>query len=334
MRPVIPPLSSVLAVGKNRSNPAVACGMKEYLSPKQLGHALGVSEASVKRWCDKGRIHAVRTEGGHRRLPIASVLRYLRETQAALVRPEILGLPPSTGQGERQLAKVKRHMRQALEEGDGERFRRLAFNLYLGGQSCADICDLFTAGVFHELGELWEHGSVEIYQERRACEICLRLLHELRSALPAIPENAPYALGATLKGDSYTLASTMAELVLREGEWRAETLGTDLPAPTICRAIEEEKPQLFWLSVSHIASETAFLEQYESIYEAVQQVGAAVAVGGRALSEGLRRQMVYTTFCDQMRHLVALADTLKSKRTSAEEGTGGPGQENPGGERP
>ena len=71
----------------------------EQLTPKQVARAIGVSEASLKRWCDKGLIEMVRTVGGHRRLPLSSVLQFLRSSGHQLVRPEILGLPPTTGTG-------------------------------------------------------------------------------------------------------------------------------------------------------------------------------------------------------------------------------------------
>jgi excisionase family DNA binding protein len=65
--------------------------MKELITPKQVARAIGVSESSLKRWCDRGLIPTVRTAGGHRRLPISGVLSYLRETGHEMVRPELLG---------------------------------------------------------------------------------------------------------------------------------------------------------------------------------------------------------------------------------------------------
>ena len=67
--------------------------IKAFLTPKDLADALGVSESSLKRWCDRGLIPMVRTAGGHRKLPISGVLSFLRETQHELVSPELLGLP-------------------------------------------------------------------------------------------------------------------------------------------------------------------------------------------------------------------------------------------------
>jgi MerR family transcriptional regulator, light-induced transcriptional regulator len=73
--------------------------MHEHLTPKQVARAIGVSEASLKRWCDKGLIHSVRTAGGHRRLPLADVMSFLRKSGHPLVSPEVLGLPAVSSRG-------------------------------------------------------------------------------------------------------------------------------------------------------------------------------------------------------------------------------------------
>ena len=59
--------------------------MRHVLSPKELAQAIGVSESSLKRWADEGLLRATRTAGGHRRIPLAEAIRFLRDTQATLV---------------------------------------------------------------------------------------------------------------------------------------------------------------------------------------------------------------------------------------------------------
>ena len=71
--------------------------MKTQVSPKQLARAIQVSESSIKRWCDQGAISTVRTAGGHRRIDMTDVMRFLRDHRYAIVRPEVLGLPAPDG---------------------------------------------------------------------------------------------------------------------------------------------------------------------------------------------------------------------------------------------
>ena len=71
--------------------------MSQFFSPKEVALAIGVSESSLKRWVDKGLIPAEKTGGGHRRLQLDAVLRYIRDEGKGLANPEIIGLPAETG---------------------------------------------------------------------------------------------------------------------------------------------------------------------------------------------------------------------------------------------
>ncbi len=159
--------------------------MRDLLTPKQVARALDVSESSIKRWCDKGVISAQHTAGGHRRITMSGLIQFVRQGDHELVHPEALGLPPTSGQTARVVDRARDQMAEALIAGDELRCRQIAIDLYLAQHSLSVLCDQVFASAFRMIGELWESGSAEIYQERRSCEILLRLLHELRSILPS-----------------------------------------------------------------------------------------------------------------------------------------------------
>ena len=140
-------------------------------------------------------------------------------------------------------------MYDAGKNGDGVSCRQILFNLLLTGQSLSWRGDEVLAAVMRQVGEQWSCHELDPYQERRGCEICLRALHELRRALPPPGPEAPVALGGTPDSDPYTLATVLVDLVLTQAGWRAQSLGSGLPFETLRRAIEEQRPRLFWLSV-------------------------------------------------------------------------------------
>lgn len=284
--------------------------VRELLTPKQVARAIGVSSASLKRWCDKGIIASVRTAGGHRRLPMNGVISFIRQTGHALVRPEALGLPATIGLGNTVQSYSLAQFRSALEIGDEDQARGVLFNLYLAGHTLCDIADKIIAATFHAIGEGWAQGHTEIYQERRAIEIAIRCIFELRQVLPPPAPSAPHAIGATTEGDPYTLPTTLIELVLREAGWRADSYGPNHPFETLARAIQQSKPRLLWLSVSTIPSVDDFLTRYATLYETATAAGVAIVVGGRALTTEIRSQMTYAAYCDQFRHLVSYAASL------------------------
>jgi methanogenic corrinoid protein MtbC1 len=269
-----------------------------------------VGVGQVKRWSDQGKIGSFRTAGGHRRVPVSSIVAYLRETDQPLVEPGVLGLPAIRDSRQCGLAKSRGLLEAALEAGDSDQAVGLLINLYVGGYAAAEICDQCVAPVFHSIGDRWECGSVEVYQERRACQIATRFVHRLRELLPPEPASAAVACGGTMGCDPYTLATIMVELTLREVGWQAQSYGSGLPVETLLAALEKDRPRLFWLSVSAIELPEEFLAEYGQLYKSASAIGVPVVVGGRALTKELRREMVYATFCDTLRQLTAFAETL------------------------
>lgn len=285
--------------------------MKDLVTPRQVAQAINVSESSLKRWCDQGLIPTVRTAGGHRRLLVNGVLSFLRESGYPLVNPEILGLPPATQGGRgRKLTSERDRLIAALVGGDEAACVEIVLNLYLAEIPLSVICDDVFAPVLSSIGDKWGCGEVAVWQERRSCEICHRVLHEMRRALPELPATAPIAVGGTVDGDPYTLASAMAEVTLREHGWRASSLGSMIPFLSLRQAMCDMRPKLFWLSVSVVRDPPGFLEEFRRLSELAAENQVAVVVGGKALTPELRKQMRYAAHCDTFGHLEQFAAQL------------------------
>jgi len=280
--------------------------MQKLLTPKQVARSIGVSESSLKRWCDRGVIQTERTAGGHRRLRVGDVLRFLQSNEMQLVRPEVLGLPPGTGARPRVVDRVEDKLSESLLAGDHEIARRLILDLYINGSEVLAICDKVITPVLHKIGEYWDCGDAEVYQERRACEIVSRILYELQGILPQAPPQAPLALGGTPSGDYYRIPTQMVELVFLESGWRASSLGSCLPFETMAAAVQMHRPQLCWLSVSHIEDEIAFLSGFLDFREALPG-DTKLVLGGQALTVQLLEQLQPTAFCDNLRTLQVVA---------------------------
>lgn len=291
--------------------------MNELLTPKQVSRAIDVSESSIKRWCDKGEIPTHYTAGGHRRIALSTVLNLVREGKHRLVNPEALGLPATSGQTFRVLERARESLTEAILAGNEARCRQLVIDLFLAEHNMGTICDEVIAASFAEIGDRWSCGDVEVYQERRGCEIVLRIMRELRWLLPPVDERALLAMGGAPSGDQYSLGTTMVEVVLRDAKWNAVSLGDNLPFHTMDAAIRRHRPQLFWLSCSYIENATEFLEGYNTLY-AEFNTDVAFVVGGRALTEVLTRQMKFSAWCSNMQHLEGFAQTLRLALTNRE----------------
>jgi MerR family transcriptional regulator, light-induced transcriptional regulator len=288
--------------------------VEDQLTTRQVAEALNVSESSVKRWCDRGAIPTVRTLGGHRRIPLDGFLRFLEETnrEALVSKPkESNSCETPTLEACCDVAALLPQFEKAVIEGNELKCLTVLTQYYSQNSSFAKLADDFIAATFHRLGELWDCGSLEIYQERRGCEVCHRVLHDFRRLLPAPPANAPVAIGASPSGDQYSLPNQLIELVLQECSWQATNLGPNLPFETIASAVATYQPRLLWLSVSYLEDEESFVQNYCEFQKYLPSQ-TIVVLGGRALHDRLRPRLKYTGHCDNMQQLSAFASAVRS----------------------
>ncbi len=305
--------------------------LESSFSPKQVAQALQVSESSVKRWCDRGVIRTDRTHGGHRRIPLEYLMEFLESTNRRIVDPDAIGLRDHRQlnrdalagleqQAERMGGRagvlpddsmLREQFERALLAGDEEQCRKVISSWYTLHGGMVSVADELLAPTFHAIGELWECGRADVYQERRGCEICIRLIHELRRLVCEPASDAPLAMGGTSEGDHYQVANQLIEIIFREAGWRTISLGSGVPFSSLLSAIERYRPKVFWLSVSYVADEAAFLKQFQDFATAVP-AGTMLVVGGRCLTEALRRKMQFSAYCDSLRQLSMLARNLQA----------------------
>ena len=230
--------------------------MEKLLTTKELAEAIGASESSLRRWTNSGAIRTSRTVGGHRRIPLSEAVRFIRESRATVVRPQVLGLAGgdrvARGAGDPSGAPsaAEESIYRGLVAGDSARVSADVLGLYLGGVSLAAIFDGPLAGAMHRVGELWRHDSSGILVEHRASDICIQAVNQLRQLLAPPDPGAPAAVGGAAPGDPYLLPSMMASAVLAEAGLRQTNYGPHTPLDALGDAAEEQGATLVWLSVS------------------------------------------------------------------------------------
>lgn len=304
--------------------------LESSFSPKQVAQALQVSESSVKRWCDRGVIRTDRTHGGHRRIPLEYLMEFLESTNRRIIDPQAIGLQDHRQLNRDALARLESQasertddgslvsdpmlrdqFQRALLAGDEEQCRKVISSWYTLHGGMVSVADELLAPTFHAIGELWECGRADVYQERRGCEICIRLIHELRRLVSEPISDAPLAMGGTSEGDHYQVANQLIEIIFREAGWRTISLGSGVPFSSMLSAIERYRPRVYWLSISYIADEDSFLKQFQDFATAIPN-GTMLVVGGRCLTESLRRRMQFSAYCDSLRQLSMLARSLQA----------------------
>lgn len=292
--------------------------MKSVLSPKDLGAAIGVSESSLKRWADSGRLQVARTAGGHRRIDRSEAIRFVRSQGFALERPGILGLEDidavSTGPDMDDPATA---LHTALSNGEAERARGLALARYVEGMPLSLIIDRMIAPAMRAIGDRWRHGEDGIMIEHRAADICSQILDRVRS-LGVIGPDRCTAVGGGPTDDPYVLPSLMAASVLASEGWNEVNLSANTPPTVLARAAVESQANLVWVAFSTEDSANRARQVIADLRSALADAGlkASIVIGGPAINAMTSLNIPGVYHALSMTELAAFAQGLRSSQTS------------------
>ncbi len=253
-----------------------------FLSPKELAQAIGVSESSLKRWADDGKLVVTRTAGGHRRIALQEAVRFVRAGAHRLRDAAVLGLEAAVATGSDDDLNVV--LRTALQGGDALACRALVVGSFLRGRTLASLCDGPMRCAMEAIGAQGRHdGSLEgIAVEHLATGITQQLLAQCRMLLPDPVPLAPLALGGCLEGDAQVLPSAMAATTLTECGWRALDLGPSTALGVLKAAIARHRPALVWRAISVVADAPAVVRELRGLAGELGRIPLVVAGPGVA----------------------------------------------------
>ena len=287
----------------------------QLFSPKQIGLALGVSEASIKRWVDKGIIECIKTDGGHRKIPMFALMDYIKKNNADLVNPEAVNIPVTSGRIKDKMGKSFDELQEGFKNCDEYKIQGIIYDLYTSGQTPEKIFDELLAPSLHQLGCEWEDGNVDAFQERRAIQICIRTLYGFNQFFPQPDKGAPIALLGTLSGDPYTIPPLMIEVCLRAKGWKTEFLGNDLPVVSYAKAIEMYQPDLIVISMSCCDDEDETTKELLGLEEVALMNKCGFILGGRAVPneavQNLKKTLLVPSISAMMTEVADYRKSLK-----------------------
>lgn len=284
-------------------------------SPKAAARAIGVSESSLKRWCDAGKISVIKTAGGHRRLKQANIISFLREkNKYELQDPLSIGLPDLSEFSVSNPADAARQYHRSLVAEEDDRCHRLLTYLYVNGWQMEEIVDQVVSEAFKQIGNQWQQGSLEIYQERRASEICLESLGRIKTMLNPPEAPAFSAIGGTVEHDHYTLCTKSLEVSLISHGWQAKSLGSNLPFSTLLQAALTKRPNLMWVSVSYLKDEDSFIRGINAMAERIPR-STTLVVGGFAIKPWFWPRIKNAMHCENIVQLFGVVKQIEKTVT-------------------
>ena len=258
--------------------------MTGQLSPRQFAEAIGVSESSVRRWADSGRIQMTKTGGGHRKIPRSEAIRFIRESDATVVRPDLLEIDqPGHRRGRAQAhAGQQKELLDALEKGKADVVSGLLITMYVNGVSAAEICDGPLRYAMQCIGAKWPDDPRSIFVEHRATNICVEALNHLRTHFRQPRANDPVALGGAPAGDPFLLPSLMANTVLTDVGFRTVNLGPNTPVDVLGQSALELEAKLVWIALTSSLPKAPVQDGLAKLVEELLNTRTQIVIGGLA----------------------------------------------------
>jgi len=277
-------------------------------SPKKVAAAIGVSESSLKRWCDSGVVKAVKTSGGHRKITRAEVVALTKRKNYRLRNPHSIGLPDINSVDFSSLAQARTSFLTALINADVISSQKILFSLSIQCHNIAEILDLVVIPAFLETCAKRQPGELAGNREQVASEICQKSLLELKTVIPQVASGAPVAIGVSVGINEPQFTTLGAELCLRNSGWSATSLDANLPINSILEVVVERQPSLVWISAGLVDDRAMFITKLSEMSEELPKSTRVVVFGPGAIEAEIKMQIPMVDCCENFAQLSRISD--------------------------
>jgi len=250
-------------------------------TPPQLARMLSVNESTVKRWIDRGLLSAERTAGGHRRISRDDLKLFLQTQKKVRAHSYVLDrLYKGTREsGWRQYYEYHRDYR-------AKDARTYVTGSLLACGSVVCVLETIVRPALMEIGAAWKRGDIDIADEHRMTFLIRSDLLALDAMLPDVSDSAPRAVLACVPEDNHELVLVMLAMLAKEAGWQTTTLGINVPAREVVRAVEQQKTKL--VALSKVYGHETHIEYVRSIRKSVPSK-TCIVTGGSGWSTSEQR---------------------------------------------
>ena len=232
--------------------------MNTVLSTHEVAVLLNVTETTVKRWSDEGKLPCIKTLGGHRKFETKEILNFAEKNGYSLTGT----LPPPMtseqmeklqyGVFSRNYNKVADVLLDEALELDREGVAQLLLYLVKHNISFYLIADNIIRSALVRVGELWEEGKISVHEEHLVSQALTEAMIRVAPELRRKPSNGLSAAFACLEGELHDIGLRCLAYSFESEGWKIHYIGANTPTDSILSFTEGLKPDLFALSFTMV----------------------------------------------------------------------------------
>lgn len=260
-----------------------------YVSTREAARLLMVNEATIKRWCDRGRLICHKTAGGHRRISLDYLVKQISEH--ALAHHPLLNFPDDKrwlrrAVPARDIHSLREQLPRLLEDNQSALVAQIVLALYETGMPLPDLFDDLLTPVLHRIGHQWAQGELSVAGEHLMTQQIRDALVRLLAAVPVSvnqPERSLHAVCLAPEFEQHDLALKMAQVLLKAHQWQVTFLGAQTPVSTVDDILRENTCRAMIISVTVIPDPNGWLQQLNHLLQLADQYDLQVMPGGQGL---------------------------------------------------
>lgn len=261
-----------------------------FLTTRQLARLWLVSEATIKRWADTGQLTSSRTVGGHRRFPVAEVMRF--QTERNLGAPAALAATTSAEARLFDGAGTEAQFFRAISEGHAAEATALLLEAHMLGVPLERIFDEVVGTSLRRVGDRWEAYEMSVADEHVATSAATRAVVSLAASVGRGGVRAGEAVCCAAEDELHTLPVLCTQALLEGAGWGVRNLGAHTPFFALAEYVVKHRPALVCVSSTMQRELEHNARDYAQLETAARGCGARVVLGG----EGFRGEAVRRKF--------------------------------------
>lgn len=277
----------------------------KFLTTRQLARLWHVSEATIKRWADTGQLSSGRTVGGHRRFPVADVMRF--QTERGLGVAAAVGVATHGRAAEAALfdaAETDRQFFEAISEGHAAEAAALLLEAHMTGAPLERIFDEVVAASMRRVGDRWEAYELSVAEEHLATSTAAHAVESLAASLRRVRAHAPRAVCCAAEDELHTLAGLCTQALLEGAGWQVRNFGGHTPFFALAEYVSKHRPELVCVSSTMQRELEHNARDYTQFESAARARGTRVVLGGEGFrGEAVRRKFPADLHAESFRDL-------------------------------
>ncbi len=257
------------------------------LSTNEVASLLNVTETTIKRWAESGRIPCSKTLGGHRKFKLNDIIIFAEKNSFPITGI----IPPALSQQQmenlefalytKNYGKISEIFKNEALQGDRAGIEKLLTYLYKNQVPFITTIDEVLHPALVRIGELWQDGTIEVNQEHRSSAAVKEALIRFGAILHHKSSNGLETLCACTEGELHDIGIITISYALEIEGWKVINLGIDTPFDSLKSYIKKNKPKLVCLSATAPeVKRNTFIKEMNEVSKLVHQYRGIVICGG------------------------------------------------------